>query len=237
MKKADLLQKEYYNMSASNYDGWHLENDIDNEHSFALNFLSAIIKKYNIKSVLDVGAGTGRAISYLLKEHPNIRVIGIEPVESLREIAYSKGILREMLLAGDGYSLDFNEKQFDLVCEFGVLHHVDKPNLFIAEMLRVSKKVIFISDFNNFGSGNKFERIIKQTLHFLGLWKVLDWIKNGGKNYHYSEGDGVAYSYSVFNNFKQIEKASNSVHVINTNGISNNHYRKASHIALCAIKK
>lgn len=68
----------------------------------------------------------------------------------------------------------------------------------MSEMLRVAQKAIFISDANNFGQGRFLARTAKQALNALGLWKTVDFIKTKGKGYTISEGDGLAYSYSVF---------------------------------------
>jgi len=76
------------------------------------------------------------------------------------------------------------------------LHHIRKPALAVAEMLRVATKAIFLSDSNNFGHGSPLGRSIKQTIDLLGLWPLADWIKTKGKGYTISEGDGLAYSYS-----------------------------------------
>ncbi len=83
----------------------------------------------------------------------------------------------EELIEGDATNLKFNDQQFDLVCAFGMLHHVRKPQQVISEMLRVSKKAIFISDGNNFGQGSILTRSIKQIINSLGLWRFADFIK------------------------------------------------------------
>src|SRR5207245_752348 len=106
--------------------------------------------------------------------------------------------------------------QFDVVCEFAVLHHVKKPEVVIAEMLRVARKAIFISDSNNFGQGSFLRRSMKQALNALGLWKVANFFKTSGKNYIISDGDGLGYSYSVFNNYKQLQASCQRIHILNT---------------------
>lgn len=235
-KTAQEIQADYYKNTAGEYDFDHVAKADEGEHNFALNILSSIIDFYSIKSILDVGAGTGRTVAYILKKHPDVKVIGIEPVAELRQQGYSKGIPKSILIRGDGNKIDFESAEFDLVCEFGVLHHVPKPDVFVAEMLRVSKKGIFISDSNNFGQGSYLNRSIKQAINFLGLWKLYDLIRTKGKGYQISEGDGLYYSYSVFNNYKQISKECRKIHLMNTNTGEGNLYRTASHIALVGIK-
>lgn len=228
------IQRAYYKSSAQQYDSVHV-NEKD-EHHFALRFLEAAIDHYGITSVLDVGAGTGRVACHLKEKYPALKVVSVEPVKELREVGYSKGLTREELIEGDATRLQFQDSQFDLVCEFGILHHVRSPASVVAEMLRVGKVGIFISDSNNFGQGSFASRAVKQLLDALGLWRVADLIKTKGKGYEITEGDGLAYSYSVFNNYAQIARACHT-HIFNTEPAGINPYRTAPHIALLGIKK
>jgi len=229
-------QHEYYLKTAAHYDDAHLKPGQISEHDFALSFLSSVVKLHKLKSILDVGSGTGRAIRFLINEHPTLRVVGLEPVDELREQGYAKGIDKAKLIKGDAYSIPFAEGEFDLVCEFGVLHHVREPEKIIAEMLRVSSKGIFISDSNNFGQGSEFSRRLKQIVNLLGLWKIYDLIRTRGRGFHFSEGDGIFFSYSVFNNYKQIKKSCSKIHFLDTLGASYNMYKNSPHVALFAIK-
>ena len=228
------IQRQYYASTAHAYDAMHLvEGD---EHYFAMCLMVGSLDFLGVGSILDIGAGTGRAIARLKQLRPEIAVKGIEPVQQLREVAYRNGIGREELVAGDALSLEFADREFDLVCEFGVLHHIKDPARAVAEMLRVAKRAIFISDSNNFGQGSGPSRALKQVANTLGLWPVIDLIKTRGKGYTISEGDGLAYSYSVFNNYVQIREQCKSVHLLNTTTGGINPYRTASHIALLGIK-
>jgi len=229
------IQRNYYKKTADQYEKNHNANEMD-EHFFALACLVGLINYLKIESILDLGAGTGRSIKYLKKFFPKKKIIGIEPVKELREIAYSQGVSKEELIEGDATKLNFRNSEFDLVCEFGILHHIKNNKLVVDEMLRVSKKGIFISDSNNLGQGSMIKRSIKQILHALRLWKLVDFIKTKGKGYTISEGDGLAYSYSVFNNYHQIKSSCKSVHIINTLDADINLYRTAQHIALLGIK-
>ncbi|WP_364303610.1 class I SAM-dependent methyltransferase [Moorena sp. SIO4A5] len=145
-------------------------------------------------------------------------------------------MLPETLTEGDGLQLHFEDGQFDLVCAFGVLHHIRTPEVAIQEMLRVAKKGIFISDSNNFGQGHFLSRTIKQTLNSMGLWPVADWIKTKGRGYTISEGDGLAYSYSIFKNYRQICQSCKSVHLLNTSPGGINLYKTSDNLTLLGIK-
>lgn len=227
-------QRAYYAATAAKYDAMQLAPQ--DEHQFALAMLSALIEYHGIKSVLDVGSGTGRALRYLKSRHLGVRFVGIEPVEALRQVGHAAGLSLDELVDGDVNALAFKTGEFDLVCEFAVLHHVPAPAQAIGEMLRVARKAVFISDANNFGQGGWLSRMVKQGINTLGLWALFNYVRTGGRRYSTSEGDGLFYSYSVFNNYNQVRKACPAVHIFNTVPAGANLYRSAPHIALLGLK-
>ncbi len=228
------IQRRYYKDTAEQYSNMHIQ--ADDEHYFALSLLSAMLEHYELNSVLDIGSGTGRAISYLIKKQPSLNIVGIEPSKELREIGYHNGISKSILIDGDATNLPYPDGTFDVVCEFGVLHHIKDPAKAISEMLRVSKSAIFISDDNHFGAGSLMLRTVKQLLAAVGLWGSAYWLKSLGKGYRISEGDGLSYPYSVFDNYKMIKEKCRHIHIMNTKNGSVNLYRTAGHIALFGIK-
>ena len=228
------IQRQYYTDTAAKYEALHVhERD---EHSLSLAFLDAYIGFANVRSVLDVGSGTGRVVKYLKKRHPDVRVVGVEPVAALREVGFKGGLSTDDLVEGDATKLGYANQEFDLVCEFAVLHHLPDPEKAVREMLRVSRLAIFISDSNNFGQGSLFTRVMKQAINALGAWKAMDWLKTRGRGYNVSEEDGISYSYSVFNNYKSIKNSCRYVHVVNTMDGGVNPYRSAGHVMLLGRK-
>lgn len=228
------IQRKYYTETAQEYESVHVNQD--DEHFFALSFMLSVLERLDIKSILDVGSGTGRTIKYIQKHRPDIRILGIEPVLELRKIGYSQGISEAELINGDATNLSFADDEFDLVCEFGVLHHIKNPDVAISEMLRVAKKSIFISDNNHLAHGSYLIRLVKYLLSSIRLWRLAHLIKTKGKGYTISEGDGLSYPYSVFDNYSQIEQKCQQTHLLNTKKGRINLYRTASHIALLGIK-
>src|SRR5579859_6689214 len=138
------LQRAYYERRASVFDSENIQEG--DEHFFALGIMVGLLDYLRVQTILDVGAGTGRAETYLRQTRPDIRIVGVEPSLQQREIGHQKGLPPDSLVAGDGTELHFADKSFDLVCEFGVLHHIKHPEQAIAEMLRVAKTAVFISD-------------------------------------------------------------------------------------------
>lgn len=229
-------QRSYYSRAAASYDRVHSAPTGAREHDIALAALVGLSFHYGIDSFLDVGCGTGRSVDELLKHRPGATVRGVEPVAALREVAYSKGISKDAIVEGDATALQFADNSFDCVSAFGILHHIKHPTLAIREMLRVARKAIFISDLNNFGCGPLPQRLVSQTLNALGLWRVFQFVVTRGKGYKFDEGDGLHYSYSVFNDYKWLARCCSIVHVINTKGTGINPYRTCSHVALFAVK-
>lgn len=207
-----LRQRAYYEATAGDYDNAHEER----EHIVALHLLASYIELNDIRSVLDVGAGTGRAMRFLKGRFPELIVKGVEPVEALRLRGHAQGIPPEDLIGGEGGKLPFPDGSFDLVCEFAVLHHVPDPALLVREMSRVASRMLAISDANFMGQGPGWLRLVKRTIWSLGLWPVADYVKTRGKRYTYSEGDGIAYSYSVFQNVPDVKALWADVNVIAT---------------------
>jgi len=233
-RKAIDIQRAYYAETANSYDEMHV-HECD-EHSLALRFMLSMVEYCGVRSILDIGSGTGRSLLKIKLEKPGISVVGIEPSNELREVGYAKGLSAAELINGDAMNLAFDKGTFDLVCEFGALHHIPFPSKAVSEMLRVSRNCIFISDCNNFGRGTAVSRLLKQAFNAAGLWPLVYLSKTKGKGYCVSEGDGLAYSYSVFNDYKQIRKSCKSVYFLNTSDAGPNLYRRASHVALLGVK-
>ncbi|MBI4446459.1 MAG: class I SAM-dependent methyltransferase [Acidobacteria bacterium] len=228
-------QHEFFTRKAPEYDSNHASD----EHEFALSWLEACIEYFRFESLLEVGAGTGRALIHIWRRFPNLRCQGIEPVKAMREEAYAKGLPPHLLTHGDAYQLDYEAGAFDVVAEFGVLHHVARPDQVVAEMLRVARKAVFLSDCNNFGHGSSVARLIKLAMNRFHIWGLYNQIRTFGKGYYVSEGDGIAYSYSLFNNLPQIQKACPHVYMLSTTGsqVTYGALLSASHFALLALKK
>ena len=224
-----LLQREYYRRTASEYDNMHVASH--DEHALALAILSTLIEFNEVNSILDIGSGTGRALKVLQKNFPERKIVGIEPSKELREIAYSNGVDRKALIDGNACALPFEDGEFDLVCEFGVLHHIRDNGQAVTEMIRVARRGLFISDCNNFGQGSFAARSMKQILHGLRLWPLANFVKTKGRGYSVSEGDGISYSYSLFDSEKRIKTKFPFATYMNTVGTGRNFYRSASHVA------
>lgn len=207
-------QRAYYERTAEHYDAMHV-SDLD-EHGTALALFSGLARLAQARTVLDVGAGTGRAITLLGQLLPDVQVTGVEPVEALREVGHRRGIDPACLIDGDALALPFADDAFDFVIETGVLHHIPAPRRAVEEMVRVARKGVMISDSNKLGQGSGMTRLVKNAIAAMGLWDALIWATTKGKMAKYSEGDGVFYSYSVFDDLEAVKRKFPKVHLFNT---------------------
>lgn len=232
-KEAAEIQRRYYTGTAASYDTMHAhEGDADPS---VQNHLYSMIRLVGAQTVLDVGAGTGRGIQNMLDAMPHLRVLGVDPVAAVLEQALRKNSLPAgSLIRASGEALPFLDRSFDVVCSSALLHHVPDPDLVVREMLRVARKAVLIADSNRFGQGARPIRFAKLAIHKLGLWGIVNYLKTAGKGYSITEGDGLAYSYSIYDSFDALaawadrlilipagkEKASSWLHpLLNSSGV------------------
>jgi ubiquinone/menaquinone biosynthesis C-methylase UbiE len=149
MANTTEIQRAYYDETAHKYDEIH-QHDRD-EHGLGLVYIMAMIEFLAMGAVLDVGSGTGFALPKLKEKMPRIRAIGVEPSLAQRVIGSDKGLSETEFVDGGAMRLAFADGSFDLVCEFGALHYIPRPELTISEMLRVARKPILVCGSNNFG--------------------------------------------------------------------------------------
>lgn len=201
--RAVLIQRRYYTETAAQYDAMHAHEGVGDYKT--LGFVRAMLCMIDPRNLLDVGAGTGRGLRYFRETMPGLIVRGIEPVGALIEQAAVKNeIPQGVIIQGMGEALPFKEASFDVVCSFGILHHVQRPDAVVREMTRVARKAVIIMDGNRFGQGLWPVRLVKLCLFKVGLWRVVNYLKTGGKGYTVTLGDGLAYSYSAYDSFDQL---------------------------------
>ena len=230
-------QAEYYDRTAREYDTMH--NAETGEHALALNYVVSLCRQYGLFSILDVGCGTGLAVRAMNAQ--GLDAVGVEPVPALIEVGLSKhGLGPHQLRQGDAEHLAFPDGSIDAVTEFAVLHHIKDPAPAVAEMLRVAKHAVFLSDENRFGRGSLLWRLVKLLWWKVGFFSTGFWLMTKGKGYNFTEGDGISYSYSVFDSYPQLAEWADVVFFIplkRTSGPAWAHpLLSTSHVLLCAIR-
>lgn len=178
-------------------------------------------------------------VSLLQHHFPNARIF-LE-ADLIRELASELNDLQylsELRLHrgyGDAHALPFSDNSFDVVCAFGVMHHLADPRKAVFEMLRVARRAVFISDHNDYGRGSIMTRALKQFAKGVGLWNVYKLIVTRGRGYRITDDDGLWYPYSIFDTYESIQPYCSQLHFLNTASAGPNLYRSASHVALLGI--
>ena len=223
---------EYYNRTAVSYEDLH---GFEQEHLIALR------KGLNyfplVRSVLDVGCGTGRGLAELTSLRPDVELHGIDPAEGLLELAKQK-VPGATLHLGSGTQLPFENGRFDIVVATGILHHVEDPAGIIAEMFRVARLGVIVSDHNNFAFGSSKAKRVRMLLRSLGLLNLASFIKQGFKRQGYSDEDGWWYPYSLLDNYADFANRSENLVIFPTRRPSacENFIFDQSHVAIVGLK-
>ena len=211
--REEQIKRDYYDRIADVYDSVAQ----DDGRQLCVDYISMLLRHKGLVSALDVGCGTGKGMRQLLDAYPRLTLRGVEPTVSLlRQAVRANSISHQMLTCGMGESLPFKDKSFDAVYEVAVLHHVKRPDMVVQEMMRVARKAIFLADNNRFGHGSVLARFVKLGLYKLKLWPFFRWVQTRGKSYTISEGDGLAYSYSVYDSLDVLSRWADQVILIPT---------------------
>ncbi len=218
MTDATALQRAYYERTAAGYEVKRVKKRTT--HPMAISAFAGMARFQGGGSILDVGAGTGRAVRILQDMFPDERVIGVEPVEGMRKTGIETGLVKsDTLIEGDATDLQFADDEFNWVIETGILHHVPNWQKAVNEMVRVASRGIMISDSNAIGQGSVLGTTAKYTIKSLGLWNTLQWVQTRGKMYKYSEGDGVYYSFTAFDALAIIRRKFPEIRIMNTRNV------------------
>jgi SAM-dependent methyltransferase len=98
-------------------------------------------------TVLDVGFGLGYGLNILAIKASSVVGVDVDPkvLEYCRNTVMGRNPRLVQLEIYDGYSLSFPDNHFDLVTCVDVLEHVDDYHRFLNELMRVTRKGVFIS--------------------------------------------------------------------------------------------
>lgn len=236
--RAVRLQREYYARTSAGYDDLH-----DAEFEPGLELVLDCLQRWKAASVLDVGTGTGRLLRELAAREPAVAFHGVDPVTELLEIAHERyGLPASALSVAGGERLPFDDGSWDAVCEVGVLHHVPQPGVVVAEMLRVAARVVVICDDNRFAVGALPRRLAKVALARVGVLDRAARVRHGGRDYRFSEEDGVSYGFSVYDVIAPVREWADEVIIHPVGGprsgpLAHRHMLGAPGIVLCARRR
>lgn len=97
--------------------------------------------------VLDVGFGLGYGLNTLSIKAQEVNGVDVDPkvLEYSQKFMCGRNPKLKTLTTYNGYNLNFPDNYFDVVSTVDVLEHVEDYDRFLKELLRVSKKGVFIS--------------------------------------------------------------------------------------------
>jgi ubiquinone/menaquinone biosynthesis C-methylase UbiE len=108
-----------------------------------------VLNKYVAENsqTLDVGFGLGYGLNILAIKSREVNGLDVDPkvLDYCRQTLVGRNPRLKMLDIFDGYTLRFPDNSFDVVTCVDVIEHVEDFNRLIQEMLRVSKKGVFLS--------------------------------------------------------------------------------------------
>src|SRR2546423_7261770 len=105
-----------------------------------MNIVSSHVADQRIKTILDLGCGTGR-FSEALRARFDAEVIGIDPSQKMLEQARSKQHDRKIRYeTGRGESIPVPDNTIDLIFMSMIFHHFDNPTLAARECRRVLRE-------------------------------------------------------------------------------------------------
>ena len=129
---------------AANYESWyHTRGKKAAEEEKAL--ISTFIGRYfNARTILEVGCGTGYFTSWF--EELGLRAVGLDSSWHMVQEAHHHNPL--FCVQGDGLSLPFRGRSFDLVAMITTLEFLDSPKQAILEALRVTRQGMILGMIN-----------------------------------------------------------------------------------------
>lgn len=102
--------------------------------------IASFLSRYcpDARSLLEVGCGTGFVLEGITQRQPELQLVGVELFEEGLRVARRR--LPEVeLLRADAHALPF-ESEFDVVCAFDVLEHIEDDVAVLREMSRSARR-------------------------------------------------------------------------------------------------
>ncbi|MFB6110311.1 MAG: class I SAM-dependent methyltransferase [Halodesulfurarchaeum sp.] len=111
----------------------------------------AALSPLSDRTILEIACGTGRFTVMLAEREAD--VVGLDISRAMlhqgREKARRAGVSDHLdFMRGDAARLPFPDDHFDAVFAMRFFHLADRPQVFLAEMARVSRDLVFFDTFN-----------------------------------------------------------------------------------------
>jgi len=140
--KSQYGHKDWFNANPDTYKIFH-----DQDYHMHQDFIEYFKKKMNVKSVLEVGCGTG---IYPIKKSELFKdkeYVGND--FSQQCVDYCKNNSSFEFICGDFIKMNVGRK-FDMVFSHAVVDHVYDPETFISKIIDSTKKYAYISSYSGY---------------------------------------------------------------------------------------
>jgi len=121
------------------------------------------------RTILDVGAGTGRAALLLARAGANVTAVDAssEMLAVARRRAAEEGATVRFL-KGDAHSLDFPDRSFDVAVSLRVIMHAPQWRQCIGELCRVAEQLVIVDYPSAYGAA-AIESMARRIAHAAGV--------------------------------------------------------------------
>ena len=127
----DPIVKEYSRLAREYDERWSFYVEATTNATIARLSLPATGR------VLDVGCGTGALLQKLAHHHPQLALVGLDPVPEMLAVARERVPSDTQLHEGWAEELPFEDGEFDVVVSCNMFHYVRQPISALVEMDRV----------------------------------------------------------------------------------------------------
>lgn len=140
---SELSEQKHFDVMAKKYDTNYTYNTPFTQYKIQkkLRILFKSIKPSQKLRILEIGAGTGEYTQHLAAFFPESKITAIDISPKILKVAEKKckKFSNVTFEVASAYDLPYKKNEFDLVCGFYILHHID-PVASLQEAHRVLKK-------------------------------------------------------------------------------------------------
>ena len=147
------------------------------------------------RNILEIACGTGRFTVMLAEREAD--VVGLDISRAMlrqgREKAKQAGVSDHLeFMRGDAARLPFPDDHFDAVFAMRFFHLADRPQVFLSEMARVSKDLVFFDTFNAGSARSIYNWALPMGSRLYEDQEVRDLVDGAGL-----ELDSVAHDFAL----------------------------------------
>ena len=143
-------------------------------------------------AILEVATGSGIVLDMLLSSTKNS--YGLDFSSGLLTIANQKRpATQKRLICADAERLPFANDSFDDTCVFRSLHHMENPHIVLREMLRCTRKGLFVYD-----CAGEWRRLVKRALAKVHLYQLIYQLLRGHPDTGYRPANETEGPIKVF---------------------------------------